>query len=90
MESTWKAQHALKSFVDPTNFKSYDELKQKLFDVLRGDIRGSGTGSTRTAEDINEEDMKEKKPSIRSKPPVEDQVDEETDALDYFKKLAED
>ena len=90
LESTWKAQHALKSFVDPTNFKSYDELKQKLFDVLRGDIRGSGTGSTRTAEDINEEDMKEKKPSIRSKPPVEDQVDEETDALDYFKKLAED
>ena len=90
LESTWKAQHALKSFVDPTNFKSYDELKQKLFDVLRGDIRGSGTGSARTAEDINEEDMKEKKPSIRSKPPVEDQVDEETDALDYFKTLAED
>jgi gp32 DNA binding protein like len=90
LETVWKSQHALKSFVDPTNFKSYDELKQKLFDVLRGDIRGSGTGSTRTAEDIDEEDMKEKKPSIRSKPPVEDQVDEETDALDYFKKLAED
>lgn len=90
LETVWKSQHALKSFVDPTNFKSYDELKQKLFDVLRGDIRGSGTGSTRAAEDIDEEDMKEKKPSIRSKPPVEEQVDEETDALDYFKKLAED
>jgi hypothetical protein len=45
--------------------------------------------STKTAEDIDEEDLKEKKPSLRSKPPVEEQVDEETDALDYFKKLAD-
>jgi|LauGreDrversion4_2_1035121.scaffolds.fasta_scaffold35620_2 hypothetical protein len=89
LEKIWKSQHALKSFVDPTNFKSYDDLKQKLFDVLKGDIRGSGSTQTRTAEDVDEEDLKEKKPSLRSKPPVEDQVDEETDALDYFKKLAE-
>lgn len=89
LEKIWKGQHALKSFVDPTNFKSYDELKQKLFDVLKGDIRGSGAAPSRTAEDVDEEDLKEKKPSIRSKPPVEEQVDEETDALDYFKKLAE-
>ena len=89
LEKIWKSQHALKSFVDPSNFKSYDELKQKLFDVLKGDIRGGGSAPTRTAEDVDAEDLKEKKPSIRSKPPVEEQVDEETDALDYFKKLAE-
>lgn len=89
LEKIWKSQHALKSFVDPSNFKSYDDLKQKLFDVLKGDIRGGGSAPTRTAEDVDAEDLKEKKPSIRSKPPVEEQVDEETDALDYFKKLAE-
>jgi hypothetical protein len=90
LEKIWKTQYPLKPFIDPSNFKSYDELKQKLFDVLKGDIRGTGSmASTKTAEDIDEEDLKEKKPSLRSKPPVEEQVDEETDALDYFKKLAD-
>ena len=91
LEKVWKTQYPLKPFIDPTNFKSYDELKQKLFDVLKGDIRGTGSmASNKTAEDFDSEDLKEKKPSIKSKPPVEEQVDEETDALDYFKKLAED
>jgi len=89
LEKIWKSQHSLKSFVDPSNFKSYDELKQKLQDVLKGDVRGKAP-TTRTANDIDEDEFVEKAPAIKSKPQVEDEIDEETDALEYFKKLADD
>jgi hypothetical protein len=89
LEKIWKSQHSLKSFVDPSNFKSYDELKQKLQDVLKGDVRGKAP-TTRTANDIDEDEFVEKTPAIKSKPQVEDEIDEETDALEYFKNLADD
>lgn len=34
LEAIWQKEHSLKSFVDPKNFKSYDELKAKLNGVL--------------------------------------------------------
>ena len=34
METVWNQQHSLQQLVEPTNFKSYDELKTKLFRVL--------------------------------------------------------
>lgn len=89
LEKVWKSQHALKSFTDPSNFKSYDELKQKLQDVLKGDVRGKAP-SARTADDIDDEEFVEKAPAIKSKPQVEEEIDDETDALEYFKKLADD
>ena len=85
LEKIWKSQHALLPFVDASNFKSYDELKARLHEVLGGDIRGTAPNSTKTAEDI---DMSERKPSLKSKKPVEQDVDEESDALSYFQKLA--
>lgn len=88
LEKLWKSQYSLKSFADPSNFKSYDELKQKLQDVLKGDVRGKAP-STRTAEQIDDEDFVEKPTSIKSKPQVEEVVDDETDALEYFKRLAD-
>ena len=90
LEIVWKSQHALLPFLDASNFKSYDELKTRLNVVLGGDIRGSAPNSTKTAEDVSEE-MIEKKPSFKSKKaPVEQSVDDESDALSYFQKLAED
>jgi len=89
LEKVWKAQHALKTFADPSNFKSYDELKQKLQDILKGDVRGKAP-SARTADEIDDEEFVEKAPAIKSKPQVEEEIDDETDALEYFKKLADD
>lgn len=34
IEEVWKSQYSLKEFVDPVNFKSYDELKARLEEVL--------------------------------------------------------
>lgn len=91
LETIWKSQYGLKEFIDPTNFKSYNELKDRLYEVLGGDIRASSNTYDRTAEDVSEEDLQEKKsPNIKARTPTEQNVDESTDALDYFSKLAED
>jgi hypothetical protein len=34
LEKIWKTQYSLKEFLEPKNFKSYDELKRKLEEVL--------------------------------------------------------
>jgi hypothetical protein len=87
MEKIWKAQHPLLPLVDASNFKSYDELKARLYEVLGGDIRGAAPAQ-KTAEDMSEE-LVEKKPNLKTKKPVEEDVDDESDALSYFQKLAE-
>lgn len=91
LEKVWKSQHPLTEFTNSSNFKTHQELKDRLYEVLGGDIRAaSNVGYDKTAEDISESDIKEKKPfNIKSKKLTEENVDEETDALDYFSKLAE-
>lgn len=34
LEDVWNQEHSLQALVEPSNFKSYDELKQKLYRVL--------------------------------------------------------
>ena len=91
LEKVWKSQYPLKEFIDTTNFKTYDELKDRLYEVLGGDIRATSSDSlNKTAEDVHVEDIKEKTTkSFKSRSPAEQDVDESTDALDYFSKLAE-
>jgi hypothetical protein len=89
LERIWKSQHALLPFLDSSNFKSYEELKARMQEVLGGDIRGGAPTNQKTAEDIAEE-LVEKKPTLKQKKPVEDDVEDESDALSYFQRLAED
>ena len=91
LEKVWKNQYPLTEFTNSSNFKTHQELKDRLYEVLGGDIRAaSNVGYDKTAEDISESDIKEKKPQdFKSKKLPEQNVDEETDALDYFSKLAE-
>jgi hypothetical protein len=90
LEQLWKSQHQLKEFIDPVNYKTYDELKDRLYEVLGGDIRASAT-ITDTAESVDSEELQEKRSTtIKNKKPVaEEDVSETTDALDYFSKLAD-
>ncbi|MBM3910977.1 MAG: single-stranded DNA-binding protein [Thaumarchaeota archaeon] len=93
LEKIWRSQHSLKEHTNPSNFKTYEELKTKLESVLKGDIRGKAPMGQRTVEDVDEEELAEKQwggSSKTKKPPVEDEVDDSTDALEYFKKLAND
>ena len=92
LETLWKKQYALKEFNDPSSFKSYEELKARLDEVLKGDAKIT----SRTAEDFEDEDDYPKSkpaPSFKEKAPPKvsdsDEDDDEESALDYFKKLAE-
>jgi hypothetical protein len=86
--------HSLSEIVAPSEFKSYDELKEKLDRVLGL----SGGVSTSTAESVAE-DMEEvpwsnTTESVAEEPVVasaESTLETESgdDAMDYFKKLAE-
>ena len=81
IKTIWSKQHALKPFLAADNFKTYEELKEKLHRVLSGarktetvavaDLPPSTNGS---AKSINES-------------PV---ASEDDDTMSYFSKLAED
>ena len=74
LEELWKKEYPLIAFTDSSNFKSYDELKKKFERVIGSDIRSTEV-STGTVETENAS--------------REDSVDEgETNALDYFERLA--
>jgi len=62
MEKIWKSEYSLLPFLDTSNFKSYDELKTRLNEVLGGDIRSTAPNA-RTAEDVSD-DLQEKKPAL--------------------------
>jgi hypothetical protein len=92
LEAIWKSEYSLKEIVDSKNFKSYDELKKRLDDVM-----GLSSGTSKatyaptpapkvTKADIVEDD---EVPFTASKkvPVVEDDEDED---LAMFRKLAED
>ena len=80
------SQHKLSEFIDRKNFKSYDELKKKLSEVLSGDSFASKSA----AQMAEEEDRPEAPaPKIASKPaPQPTSVDDDDDVMSYFEKIA--
>ena len=82
IKEIWAKQYPLKPFVDPSNFKSYDELKEKLNRIIMG------TRSTETVEtvDLPQQTNGQVKSTnvVNSKP-----ASEEDDTLSYFSKLAD-
>jgi hypothetical protein len=84
--SAANSQHKLAEFIDRKNFKSYDELKKKLNDVLSGD---SFVGKS-AAEMSSEEPVSAQPPKINSKPaPKIASVDDDDDVMSYFEKIAQ-
>jgi hypothetical protein len=84
--------HSLSDVIAPNEFKSYEDLKEKLDRVLGL----TGATSTSTAESVAE-DLEEVPWSDVNKEPVAEapviqssDTNESDDAMDYFKKLASD
>jgi len=75
LEELWKKEYSLTAFTDPSNFKTYDELKEKFNQVVGADIRSTETQTenVETQEPAREETVEES----------------ESDALDYFQRLAQ-
>jgi len=84
LEKIWNKQYSLKEFIDPKNFKSYDELKKRLDEVL-GD-----TGFTASKETVKP--SASEKPVFKKTNAIEDVrdivLDDDDDELNEFKKLA--
>ena len=81
LEELWKTQHSLQAFVAPDQFKTYDELKKKLQEVVGDDIRATESDfvSQKTVEDVVVEE------TVSSDSGETEGV--ETDALSYFQQL---
>ena len=97
LETLWESQHSLQELVDPKNFKSYDELKAKLYKVLALD--GGSHAPQNTAEDDEGEmnftpkfKSQEAPKQEEAASPLESRFADEgdDDTLDFFKSLADD
>ena len=82
IKAIWEKQYPLKPFVDPSNFKTYDELKEKLNRVI------TGTQSTATVDTV---DLPPQTTTSVEMPKVSQSTaaSDEDDTLDYFSKLAD-
>lgn len=96
LEKLWKKEFSLKEFTDPKSFKTYEELKTRLRDVLGDNIRASTSenaykgGAEKAAfDDEDTTPVVKKSAPPQSKKPVKESTDDDTeDALSYFEKLA--
>ena len=88
LEKIWKSEYSLKEFVDPKNFKTYDELKKRLTEVL-GDVHEvAATIHSNAKADRTEApsfDPPKARKSVEDTPPF----DTDDEDLNYFKGLAE-
>ena len=86
LKTLWDTQYPLNEFTDPTNFKSYDELKTKLSHVLGG---GNGTVSESVESVTLKNPPKSDDNSFSSAGEnTAGESEESADALSYFEKLA--
>ena len=81
IKSIWKQQHPLKPFLDPSNFKTYDELKEKLNRTI------TGVRSTTTADKVDLPPQNNS--SVKSNEVASTSASDDDDTLSYFSKLAE-
>ena len=72
--------HSLQEFVNPSEFKTYEELKEKLNKTLTG-TSVKGTVETFTP--------KKKEPVVEAVKPVAVETSTDDETLDYFAKLAD-
>ena len=88
LEAVWKKEYSLKAFLDPSNFKTYDELKAKLDKVLN-----STPSAPKPRVENDDEDFiapaPKQKAAAPSTPPWQTDDDDDEDNISFFKKLAE-
>ena len=95
LESIWKRQHSLQGLVAADQFKTYDQLKDRLDKVLG---RTTGGSTTPTPQAPRVEEVVSTKPVFQKEEVTPEPVlpsteapkaEEDEDVMDYFRKLAE-
>ena len=86
------SQHKLAEFTDRKNFKSYDELKKKLNEVLSGDSF-AGKSAAEMAEDedrpVRAAPEQKSAPAPAPKASKAAPMDDDDDVMSYFEKIAQ-
>lgn len=82
LEAVWKKEYSLKTFLDASNFKTYDELKAKLNKVLNTKI------DAKPRAEEEETYTPPPKPKAAAAPAWQAD-DEDDDNISFFKKLSE-
>lgn len=89
LEKIWKMEHSLKAFIEPSQFKTYDELKTRLHKVLGWDTNAfdERPAISKTAEEIQPPKHKEASRVVEA----DDSSlgDDDDEGLDFFKKMIE-
>jgi hypothetical protein len=86
LESVWKSQYSLVEFVDPSNFKTFEELQAKLNRVLGLDGAAPATTAESSFEEVQPAFAAKEVPAAV----IAEQSSESGDeSLDFFKRLAE-
>jgi hypothetical protein len=90
LERIYKDEHSLAQFVSMDNFKTYDELKQRL-DIVLGNTGFASTPSRYQEEDDDEFEPMSVVTGKKSSPelPKYSSVSDDDDQLSYFARLAE-
>ncbi len=88
LEEVYNKLHSLQDFLDPKNYKSYDELKAKLNKVLGIDA-GHAPVAAPVVESVMEAPTMASAP-VADEPFVGNSTDDDDDTLSYFAKLAKD
>ena len=98
LEDVWKQEHSLQDLIDPKHFKSYDELKAKLYRVLAlAETTPLGAASMSAEDDDDEIDLSNfgkksaPEPTLKeAMPEIKTNVssDDDDDDLSFFKDLA--
>ena len=93
LEKIWKAEHSLKEIIDPKNFKSYEDLKKRLDEVMgySATPAPAPVSAPKSFADTIDEDVPftDSKP-VAKKVPAPVAEEEEDEDLAMFRKLAED
>jgi hypothetical protein len=87
LEKIWKTEHSLQEFLDPKNFKPYEELKAKLNRTLGLD---TGMGSAPSMDYIPPKIIEYNTPAAKSAPAkvASTDDDDDDDTMAFFKNLA--
>jgi len=86
LEQVWKLEHSLKAFLDPSNFKSEEELRARLAKVLAED---SAPARRAKAEEVPWADTEEAPSFKATHAPNYSGDDDDDESLEFFKKLAD-
>jgi len=83
LEAIYEKQYSLQEFVDPTNYKSYAELKAKLMRVLGQEVEGG-------APTLRQESQMNDPVDAPRQPVMAEEIEDDDDTMSYFAKLAKD